>query len=339
MTTTSWTGAFDTDWQTAANWTNGVPDQDTDNVIVTGSNPITLSDTALGKNIDFTGFTGSFDPGGTGFAMRGNLTLSSGMTMVNSPGVIFYTAGSITSAGQSIRGLAIYENGVGTVTLNDDLTLTDINVQNANTLAMGDHTITFAATTSGGISIANGGLLTYTTGAKFVFGDGLALAAVSSTAALPPIEVGDSYVWIPGVDLTCDSWTQTGGTLEFYVADLTTVGNLSWTDVTLVTLSGNTCTVGGNFVADNTDLDGGIFDVTGTAVAHDAAINNCDFTAGTQLDASDNCTGAGNQNVLLGDFVPPARSRNRDDGDGHRRTSLGDYRTSPQGHWDSGAVE
>jgi hypothetical protein len=41
--------------------------------------------------------------------------------------------------------------------------------------------------------------------------------------------------------------------------------------------------------------------VTGAAVAHDATISNCDFSGGTELDATDGCTdGLGNTNVDFG---------------------------------------
>jgi hypothetical protein len=124
------------------------------------------------------------------------------------------------------------------------------------------------------------------------------------TVDLPPTIINGAnetaLVEFTGDDMLFESLTMTEGTLNTGGIDLTTTADLTGTGGS-ITATGSTVAVGGDLDVDSVDLTGGTWNVTGAATAANATITTSDFSGGTELDATDNCTdGLGNTNVDFG---------------------------------------
>ncbi len=120
-TTQTNTGATG-NWNDATKWTSRVPLPQDDVVINTGSGVITGNVARLGRNINFTGFNGTFTSS-TLASIFGSLTLATGMTVTASAQTYTFEGRSthtITSAGKSwAKSFNIQAPG-GTYTLQDN---------------------------------------------------------------------------------------------------------------------------------------------------------------------------------------------------------------------------
>jgi hypothetical protein len=107
--------------------TTGGTEANTMNVNVTaGSDTINVSTTRTFKNLDFTGFTGTFTLTGAAW-VYGNLTLSTGMSVGASAFVLSFKATSgtqlITSNGKTINNAVTFDGIGGTFKLQDAMTV------------------------------------------------------------------------------------------------------------------------------------------------------------------------------------------------------------------------
>ncbi len=322
MTTTTWTnGAADGLWETPGNWDNGVPDATLD-VVIAGSDAITLTTHVNTKGLDCSGFTGSLLGSSYALHTRGDTTLSAGMTFGlvgismhgdNTPGGVL---GTLTTAGHTLDTFNARDGIIAT--LADDVTCGDFEVYDTDTeLHMGAHVVTIIRGPINGygyIYTDPGQVITYSAGAKFVLtpaagepDDGDAPTIDTSGATMPPIEVrgtGTTYFNMLS-DLVCESFLIDTANMATsnVMYTMTITGDLTITDATLNGIRNTSVwTVGGDFNC-NSDLLGVVawtLDVTGTNELHDSTISNCNCI-GTELDASDGCTdGGGNTNVNFG---------------------------------------
>jgi hypothetical protein len=120
-------------------------------------------------------------------------------------------------------------------------------------------------------------------------------------------------------DGSTDSVTCTDGELDIDGNNLTTVSSGNFTVAANFTLSdtsgGGLVTVAGNLDVNGTSgntvtWNGPDLDVTGTADADFTVVTNSDASAGTEVDATDNCTDSGgNTNWNFAVFVPYPRPR------------------------------
>ncbi len=134
-------------------------------------------------------------------------------------------------------------------------------------------------------------------GAKIVLNCTYGVSVNGSGALLCPVEAGaaSSTITIAGSGFSFQSYTQAGGTLGA-AGLLTTVGDFT---VTGGGLSSVNITVGGNYLISDATMVTVVADVTGTAVAHDTEITSSDFSAGTDLNALDNCVDNGGNDASI----------------------------------------
>jgi hypothetical protein len=316
-TTTNWTGgASDNQWDSAGNWDNGVPTSSLD-AVITGSGLIQTNSEVNAKSIDFTGFTGTFDQDtvGNDVYVYGNLTLANGMTFAGYTFIGFKGSGTLIrgSAAASDLELAVMSPGV-TCTLGDNGAAITAMTVYGGVLALG----TRALTISQYLEIKPTDGLTWSPGATILINvpdSSGANIIINENLTLPPTTVtgGTSSGCHIG---NASAGTEVPGTVHFTSLSLTdvatlandtdyeTTGDLTFSGVTTSAAYVMNWTVGGNFSATDSTIGGTTtrtFTVTGTAVAHNTTVTNCDFSGGTELDATDGCTnGLGNTNVDFG---------------------------------------
>jgi hypothetical protein len=262
--TTTWTGSIDTDWNTAGNWTNGVPTALT-HAVINGSAPgdviFTTGPQPEFKSLTCTGFTGLLDINSyNGPITYGDITLGAGMTMdfVN---IAIYRNCTITTNGVAVPGLQIGGQNFFdvTATLGDNLTTAgeDITVNARSTLAMGNKTVTFNnnGQRDVGMRLSGGydgeGTITWTTGAKIAAvgdeGSYFEVQGGDPDMVWPPIETsGDVFIYFngfssyptgmePSVNFVpkFTSFSVTDGGMFFdYVPELHVLGNVTAVDAT-----------------------------------------------------------------------------------------------------------
>ncbi len=308
------TNSGDDNQNNASNYSQGLPDA-TKNVSVTGAGTQIRThgypDYAC-KNFDMSAFTGSVGSLGAGdsifiTSLNGDFTFGAGATTVYGPEVHIVANSTITCAGQGwFEELDIED---GTTTLADDLYVAYFDLQDGNTLVMGDNDLIGHDDGYGdgfSLDFEAGALITFGT-SKILLGPaggitGELICDCSATATLPPIEVnGAGDVQLHGSLTKAQSLNVIAcGSISYNNLDI--VG-----DVTLSAGNGScpsSMLVGGDFISNAIDLNSCTGTVTGSAEAHNATISNCDFSGGTALDATDGCTdGGGNVNVNFGAVV------------------------------------
>lgn len=374
MGTATWNGSVDDQWGDTpgaanANWSTGVtPDIDTD-VIITGSGTVSLGttdDEHYCKSLDFTGFTGTFnptDPVADGFTLyvAGNLTMSAAMTL-GFPIYLGIEDGAtmvLTTAGHPFATVDFGSSVANTLTLADDLTASQFYPSSVSTVNWGDHNITLGGVVAHSSFAQLGsfsGLMTvnYDPGATLIlnptqtspdlnFSDGnvigytLPPTTVTGTQVLLVSSSGGSPVHFESLEINGAGVNIGGGA----PASLETDDDMTFTAGVINGLAGRTLTVGGDFSSDGVDLVGvatWTLDVTGTATADDCTVAYCNAT-GTTLTVTNGINGLNNSNVNFGSFVQVARSKNRSAADGKKRISVANYRTSQSGHYGETAIE
>ena len=111
-------------WSDVTKWTSRVPLPQDDCTINTGTGTITQDMPRAGKNIDFTGFTGTWTTSTTA-SIFGSLTLVSGMTLTASTPAYTFEGRStytLTNAGKTWWKVIILNAPGGTLTLQDAFT-------------------------------------------------------------------------------------------------------------------------------------------------------------------------------------------------------------------------
>ncbi len=265
---------FDTDvgdgvWSNAVNWTYGVVTGEADGA-VTGSGPITASGGLAASTLTFADYTGTLTPTGVSFDIYGegagglaDLTLSSGMTIAGAIAIHFWKSGTYDAAGQVIETVSTTNGEDIVLTLASSARVLDLELdsvdaviaQGANDLYVGSAEDT-GPESYGYLLVGAGCSFTWTSGRLILDTSGEAGFEMDyeSDIELPPIEVvGTNRIFQDG-------------------AEPILATSLLVTQAT---------------------LDGGEWTVSGTAVAEYSEVANCDFTSGTNLDATNFCTDGG----------------------------------------------
>lgn len=140
----------------------GVPTNADDVFFDANSGTVTVTTGAFnastGKTLNFTGFTGTF-AGSSAYAIKGNVTLSSGMSYTHTGVLSITDTGTLTSAGKTIGGFTINGSGI-TVQLADALTCLVL------TLTLGTFTTNDYAVTCSAFSSSNSNTRTLNMGAS-----------------------------------------------------------------------------------------------------------------------------------------------------------------------------
>lgn len=190
-------------WETVGIWTSRVPLPQDDVVFTgaTGGNLLTAGMPRLGKNMDFTGASGSFafTPNIANFTVYGSLTLSSTTSYGSSNSIIFAGRDSctITSAGKTFGGSVTIQAPGGSYTLNDALSTSgsfllviggfDVNNFNvtSSTLSSGNsntRSLTLGTGTWSITSTANATVWDISTSTGMTFSGNLATIVISSAS-------------------------------------------------------------------------------------------------------------------------------------------------------------
>ncbi len=284
-------------WETAGNWTGGVPDS-TKDVVIAGSSTISLAGgTRNCKSISAPTFTGSLT-GSVVLNIFGDVTLGPGVTVSSGMTISIVADGTIDLGGAVPNGFVVGQNSpssyFATATMISDINAYRVQIVGGSTLALGTHDIVTSMLQMSDGSAA----LTWSTGATIRIDNDLAFSAASQVngTTLPPLTIdgtGAGAITFSG-NLVASSLVTEGGTISF--ANVTTIGDMTF-DGGTVSASG-TFTVGGDFETNGVDLTNDTYVVTGTATAHDATITGTNFAGGSSLDASDNdIDGGGNVGV------------------------------------------
>lgn len=174
-------------WSNAASWTSRVP-LPQDDVIVgsAASGTITLDVFSLGRNLNFTGFTGTVTRN-ISVGIYGNLTLFAGMVWNTSTNLafVFYGHGqhTITTAGQIVNnrgsnpgGITI-DAGIGTYTLTDAMQVNTIGASAGGGITVTSGTLDTASlpvilgSSSSNFTISSGATLTLGTSVVSIYAD------------------------------------------------------------------------------------------------------------------------------------------------------------------------
>lgn len=186
-------------WSDATKWTSRVPLPQDDVVVdsnTTGS--ISLDMPRLGRDINFTGFAGTYTQvGGTNNTSYGSWTFSTGLTISGNQSHTFEGRGShtLTSAGKSWGGRVFISSVGGTYTQTDAFSTVDVFFVDDGTWATGG----FAATCLQLNAVNTGRAKTLTLGASVVSITDTAAAAiyrVNSSGTTCTINAGTSEIVI-----------------------------------------------------------------------------------------------------------------------------------------------
>lgn len=198
--TQTWSGTSGGNWSANA-WTSRVPLPQDDVVIssaFSASQTVTFDMPRLGKNIDWTGTTGSPTvTTGTSTTLFGSLTLVAGVGTLSGGGSITFAGRSsftITSAGHTITSSPIVTAPSGTYTLQDALSTTSLLSITIGTLTSNNFNVTalsfsvagLGATYNAGTSTmtltgTNGGIFTRTNSAAYNGGSDTVILTNAST--------------------------------------------------------------------------------------------------------------------------------------------------------------
>jgi hypothetical protein len=209
---------------------------------------------------------------------------------------------------------ALSFNGTGSAknanaTLTGNLSAASVDVTNyTGTLGFGSYTLSIS---SGNAVFGNSLTVSAGTGTlAFTGSSGTQVLTPPSGKTLPAItSTGAATLQLSTNDLTCVSYSQTAGTLDFNGKDITTTGNFtltSGTSTSFSNLSSRTITVGGNAsftgsAGNLVNLNQGAWTLaaTGTLTADYANISGSDASEGTQGVATHSYNGRTNTNWLF----------------------------------------
>lgn len=237
--TQTWSGTSGGNW-TANAWTTRVP-LPQDNVVInaafSASQTITMNGLRSGKDVDFTGVTGSPAVTTSGQALiYGSLILASGLGTITLTGALALQgrgSHSITSDGKAMAGANVLQQFTpnGTYTLTDDLNITAFGIQilsgtfTAGTKNVTASTITITTIQNAPIPVVNMGSGTWTTTST-------ATATVWSSGgvAAATINAQTSTIAITGV--SANTRTFGGGAQTYNIVSYTTAGSTGILNVT-----------------------------------------------------------------------------------------------------------
>ncbi len=323
MTTSTWTGAFDTDTTNVLNWDNGVPTSTVD-AIVDGTAPGNLVGSITCLSVSFTGFAANFN--GDINVYGGDVTLASGMTITSGKTIKTFGDGNITSNGVTFWKL--WNSTAHTRTMLDDLTLSKTSGAGSyvgaagSTLARGafDLTLDIVANQdqpviTGPGSITNsGGSIIYIVGSNPA-NRSTTYATIQSIPSISgTIAASDCLLAFTTADQNlAASITLTNSGVYCYETEQHIGGDITVIDSTFQNNSGTDddyeypsqdgiLTIGGNFSATNTHLKNIRLNVTGSAIhtgGTNKTVQNC-YMGGTGLNAIAATDGTGNTNVNFG---------------------------------------
>lgn len=251
--------------------------------ITAGTDSVFLESSGAAKNLDFTGFAGTWTPVNTG-SIYGNLTLAAGMTIASSAGTITFAATSgtktITSNGKTLdfpitfNGVGGHWRPVGALTIGSTRTLTltnghfDMNGVAVSTGLFSSSNSNTRSITSGGATLALTGnaatIWTTATSTNLTFNDLLTVDATYSGAA---------------GTRTLTGRTIAGGTrprVKISAGTDTVVLSQRWHDIDFTGFAGTFSNTGGGIT-----LDGSLTLVASMAVSGTNALT-FDSTAGTE---------------------------------------------------------
>ena len=184
------------------------------------------------KNVDFTGFAGTWNARTTANTMYGSLTLSSGMTFAASSGVLTFGATSgtqiITSSAKTIDQPITISGIGGTVQLADALTMgatRALLIQNG-TLDGNNKTISGAASFSSTLSGATPFIKNISTALPFTITSGTNVITQSGSNTFGAITFSGGTLSLASYALTCNAFSATSGTrtLAFGTGKIVCVG-------------------------------------------------------------------------------------------------------------------
>lgn len=169
MAANLFTDGGDHNWNTAGNWSDGVPTSDDTVTVAAGTTSLIINATAVCASFDMTGTAGITISGSSQLTVSGNFTLDANCTWTHSGAIIINGAGTITSAGKSMSSITsmritgasialassnalnigtkpLYVNAASTTFTTNNNTITcgvfgDNTVSGAITLALGTSTI------------------------------------------------------------------------------------------------------------------------------------------------------------------------------------------------------
>ncbi|MBD3393538.1 MAG: DUF2341 domain-containing protein, partial [Chitinivibrionales bacterium] len=322
-------GGADNDWTTAANWVDDAVPTATDNILFdnTSSKSCVLDATATITDITFTSdYTGTFDFGSDTLKVTGAATFATGGVITAGTGALEFTGSSAQSftpkAGQVFP--KVIQNGTGGTTLGDALSA-DALIITSGTVDLGDGGETHdVASISGAGSLDFGtatievtGNVTLNNMAGISAGSGTIDFTGGATQVLTPIDgttthpaishSGSSVLQLSTSKLTCQSFAQSAGTLDFNGRNMETIGNFtitSGTSSSMAGLSGRTITVGGNatFNGLSTNLlnlnpsNAWNIEATGALTARYAYVDSSDASGGSEGEGIQCIEGDGNTN-------------------------------------------
>lgn len=181
MAANLFTDTGDHNWNTAANWSDGVPTSDDTVTIAAGTTSLIINANGVCASFSAAGTSGVTVSGASSLTVSGNFTLDANVTWTHTGALIINGAGEITSAGKDLSSIAslritgaaisltasnalnigskaLYVNAASTTftTNNNQIdcgTFSDNSVSGAITLALGSSTINCTALSFGSATL------------------------------------------------------------------------------------------------------------------------------------------------------------------------------------------
>ncbi len=305
-TTTSWTNGAGTNLASnPLNWSHGLPSASVDTVFDDAASPdeCIIDGSEHFKTFDARDYTGNIHIASSDlayFSVHGDVFLDAGMGTPGTIIIVFKDDAELDTGGFPSVGFEAKTSGktlaiVSNLGLNVMQTASDHVVELAAGKVITASDATLADATP--IEWNSSEDMTFGAGAKIVLNCTYGVSLSGTGALLCPIEVGaaSSTVTFAGSGFSAQTYTQAGGTLNASGL-FTTVGNFS---KSAGSATSSNIAVGGNFSSTGGTLVAVTANVTGTAVASNTAISGSNFSAGTDLDATDNCTDNGSNDASV----------------------------------------
>ncbi len=139
----NWTGAVNSNWATAGNWSCGIVPSSVDDITIAAGNPIvTAGTTANCRSLIKSGATSNLDISGATLNVYGDLTFNSGSILSNDASNIVFIGSGISNAQNFAGSLALStnnltKNGSSNLILNNQISVTKQLTLTAGTLTTG----------------------------------------------------------------------------------------------------------------------------------------------------------------------------------------------------------
>lgn len=311
---TTWVGTDNGLANTAANWSPAVVPTLTNDVVISGATSLTFDTNLDTLTCDASGYTGTMTAinpnGGDGLVVReGGVNLSAATIVAPYIYLELYSpagAAHINLGTNAVEELFLDNEGAADSNIaiigryfeaTGDFDLQAFTIDMTPAANVSSHYVGFEA------------VLTWDAGAKVILRPNTHSTATAGLIlynpaqnVLPPIEIRGTGTDAakPNENVSCQSFLLVSGRWDFDGHDLATQGDMTFTGGSVTNAGVREVNCLGNFTT-NVSISGGVWSVGGTAVAHNATITGCDFSGGTELDATDGCTnGGGNTNVDFG---------------------------------------